>query len=203
VADKPNYDLMVLLDPEAPEERRAELIEQIRGQIQSGDATLKGDADWGMRRLAYEIDHRAEAQYHLFQFEAAPDVLTSLDRSLSIEDAVLRFRTIRLPGDAPDETPPAPPQTSFESGRSEGRGGRDGGRGRDDRGREDRRPEAPADEAPQEAAPTAEAPAEAPTEAPTEAAPEPAAAEAAPAVAESPQPSPEPAEQAEQAPEST
>jgi small subunit ribosomal protein S6 len=157
MADKPNYDLMVLLDPEAPEERRAQLIEQIRGQIQSGDATLKGDADWGMRRLAYEIDHRAEAQYHLFQFEASSDVLSSLDRSLSIEDAVLRFRTIRLPGEAPAETPQAPPQTSFESGRREGREGR----GRDDRG--DRRPETRTEDAPPDAeiaAPPAEAPAE-------------------------------------------
>ena len=77
MADKPNYDLMVLLDPEAPEERRAQLIEQIKGQIESGDAALKGDADWGMRRLAYEIDHRTEAQYHLFQFEASAEVLTS------------------------------------------------------------------------------------------------------------------------------
>jgi small subunit ribosomal protein S6 len=170
MADKPNYDLMVLLDPEAPEERRAELIEQIRGQIQSGDATLKGDADWGMRRLAYEIDHRAEAQYHLFQFEASPDVLSRLDRSLSIEDAVLRFRTIRLEGEAPAETPQAPPQTSFESGRREGREGR----GRDDRG--DRRgPESQPEEAPAEAQvaapapaeePAAEVPAEAPAEAP-------------------------------------
>lgn len=131
MSEKASYDLMVLLDPEAPEERRAQLIEQIRGQINSGDGSLAGDADWGMRRLAYEIDHRNEAQYHLFQFEAGPDVLRSLDRSLSIEDAVLRFRTIRLPGKAPEETPPAPPQTSFESGRREGRG-------RDDRG--DRRP---------------------------------------------------------------
>ena len=73
-----------------------------------------------MRRLAYEIDHRAEAQYHLFQFEASAEVLTELDRSLSIDDAVLRFRTIRLPGEAPEQTPEAPPQTSFESGRARG-----------------------------------------------------------------------------------
>jgi small subunit ribosomal protein S6 len=178
--DKPSYDLMVLLDPEAPEERRAQIIEQIRGQIQSGDATLNGDADWGMRRLAYEIDHRSEAQYHLFQFEAAPDVLTALDRSLSIDDAVLRFRTIRLPGPAPEETPPAPPQTSFESGRREGRG-------RDDRGdrgdRGDRRPSEGRSEEPAEEAP-AEAPAEAPVEAAAPAAapesPAPEAAEPAP-----------------------
>jgi small subunit ribosomal protein S6 len=164
MADKPNYDLMVLLDPEAPEERRAQLVEQIRAQIQSGDAALKGDADWGMRRLAYEIDHRTEAQYHLFQFEASADVLSSLNRSLSIEDAVLRFRTIRLPGEAPDQTPQAPPQTTFESGRREGREGR----GRDDRG-ERRGPETHTEDAPEEGAaveaPAAEAPPEAPPEA--------------------------------------
>ena len=84
------YDLFVLLDPEAPEERRAAIVEQVKRQIDSGGASLKGDADWGMRRLSYEIDHRREAQYHLFQFEGTPEVLTQLDRSLSIDDSVLR-----------------------------------------------------------------------------------------------------------------
>ena len=172
--ENPSYDLMVLLDPEATDERRAELVEQIRKQIQAGDASLKGDADWGMRKLAYEIDHRGEAQYHLFQFQAAADVLNELNRTLSIEDAVLRFRTIRLPGPAPEETPQAPAQTSFEGGRRESRG-----RDRDDRRPSDAREEAPA-----------EAPAEAPSEAPAEA----PAQEAAPAAdAPPPEPAPEPA----------
>ena len=103
-----SYDLMVLLDPEAAEDARAGVLERIKGQIESGDATLKGDADWGMRRLAYEIDHRGEAQYHLFQFQASAEVLNELGRTLSIDDIVLRFRTIRLPGEAPEVTPPAP-----------------------------------------------------------------------------------------------
>jgi small subunit ribosomal protein S6 len=107
--NQPAYDLVVLLDPEAPEERRAQLIEEIKRQIDSGQAALKGDADWGMRRLSYEIDHRREAQYHLFQFEATPELLTQLNRSLSIDDSVLRHRIIRLPGEAP-ETPPKPPE---------------------------------------------------------------------------------------------
>jgi small subunit ribosomal protein S6 len=101
------YDLFVLLDPEAPEERRAAIVEQVKRQIDSGGASLKGDADWGMRRLSYEIDHRQEAQYHLFQFEGTPEVLSQLERSLSIEDSVLRHRIIRLPG-APETTPSAP-----------------------------------------------------------------------------------------------
>ena len=100
-----SYDLFVLLDPEMPEERRRAIVEQVKSQLGSGGATLKGDADWGMRRLAYEIDHRREAQYHLFQFEGSRDVLAQLDRALSIEDAVLRHRIVRLPGEAPEQTP--------------------------------------------------------------------------------------------------
>lgn len=127
---RPSYDLMLLLDPEADEDARAGVIQRIKRQIEAGDADLKGDADWGMRRLAYEIDHRGEAQYHLFQFEAAPEVLNELDRTLSIDDIVLRFRTIRLPGEAPEVTPPAPPQVAPEP-----RGRRDDRGRREDRGR--------------------------------------------------------------------
>jgi small subunit ribosomal protein S6 len=104
----PYYDLFVLLDPEAPEERRAAIVEQVKKQVDSGGASLKGDADWGMRRLSYEIDHRREAQYHLFQFEGTPEVLTQLHRALSIDDSVLRHRIIRLP--AVPETTPSPPE---------------------------------------------------------------------------------------------
>jgi len=98
------YDLFVLLDLESPDERRAAVIDQIRNQLQQR-GTLKGDVDWGSRKLAYEIDHRGEAQYHLFQFEAAPDLLAQLNRSLSIDDSVLRHRIIKLPGEAPEVTP--------------------------------------------------------------------------------------------------
>jgi small subunit ribosomal protein S6 len=171
------YDLFVLLDLESPDERRAGVIDQVRRQIQERGA-LKGDVDWGSRKLAYEIDHRGEAQYHLFQFEATPDLLSELDRSLSIDDAVIRHRIIRLPGAAPD-TPPKPP--AEEPRRTEERGDRgdrgDRGRGRGPRpdsaeepvaaeepaGDSENAPAAPAEEAAPAASPAeAESPAEAP-----------------------------------------
>jgi small subunit ribosomal protein S6 len=110
MAEKPAYDLLVLIDADAPEERRTGIVDAIKKQIQSGDAELKGDSDWGVRKLAYEIEHRPEAHYHLFQLEASPEVLKQLDHSLSIDDVVLRHRLIRLPGAAP-ETPPKPAPT--------------------------------------------------------------------------------------------
>jgi small subunit ribosomal protein S6 len=101
------YDLMLMLDPNAPDERHAEIVGQVQSTIESG-GTLVGSHDWGTRRLAYEIDHRREAGYHLFQFEGPPDLLERLDHSLKIMDGVLRFRTIRLkPGSPPPPTPRA------------------------------------------------------------------------------------------------
>jgi len=102
------YDLMVLIDPETPDERRSQLIDSVKKQIKSGGGSLRGDVDWGKRALAYEIDHHPEAHYHLFQLEAASELLNQLGHTLAIEDTVLRHRIIRLPRGAPDE-PPAPP----------------------------------------------------------------------------------------------
>jgi small subunit ribosomal protein S6 len=107
------YDLMVLIDSDAPDDRRAAIVQDIKTQI-SGGGELKGDADWGLRKLAYEIDHRSEAHYHLFQLEAAPDLLNQLDRNLRINDAVLRHRIIKLPKGAPEETP-RPPTARHEA----------------------------------------------------------------------------------------
>jgi small subunit ribosomal protein S6 len=102
------YDLMLMLDPNAPDERRAEIANSVQSAIESA-GTLVGAHDWGMRRIAYEIDHRADAEYRLYQFETPDDnhsLLEQLDHTLKITDGVLRFRIIRLkPGSPPPPTP--------------------------------------------------------------------------------------------------
>jgi small subunit ribosomal protein S6 len=109
------YDLMLMLDPNAPEERQSEILSNVRSRIES-KGTLVGHHDWGTRRMAFEIDHRPDAAYHLFQFEGDNELLEELDHSLKITDGVLRFRTIRVkPGT------PAPPAPRQEAPRRDGR----------------------------------------------------------------------------------
>lgn len=113
------YDLMLLLDPQADDERRAEIVRNVHTMIETS-GSLVGAHDWGMRRMAYEIDHRPDAAYHLLQFEGGNDLLERLDHTLKITDGVLRFRTIRL---RPGSPPPAPPRSER---RPEGRSREDG-----------------------------------------------------------------------------
>jgi small subunit ribosomal protein S6 len=102
-AEKPTYDLMLLLDTAAADSARSKLVADTRKAIESG-GELIGYHEWGVRALAYPIERRNDAEYHLFQLHAPPELLQSLDRTLHIADGVLRHRIIKLePG-----TPPPP-----------------------------------------------------------------------------------------------
>ena len=110
------YDLMVMLDPDAPEERRSEILGNTESMIAAGGGSVVGHHDWGVRRIAFEIRHRPEAAYHLYQFETdSNDLLERLNHNLRIADGVLRFRIIKLkPGSPPPPEPrqeaPRPPR---------------------------------------------------------------------------------------------
>ena len=99
------YDLMLLLDASAPDERRARIVSDVEAAISSG-GSLIAKHDWGRRNLAYEIRHQADAEYHLFQFDGPSELLQRLGHSLKIADGVLRFRIIRLKPGAPLPPPP-------------------------------------------------------------------------------------------------
>ena len=100
------YDLMVLYDPTAPDERRAAAISEVESLIGSGGELLES-YDWGTRRMAYEIDHRPEAEYRLYQLRGDNALLERLNQRLRILDGVLRFRIIKI---KPGMSTPPPPE---------------------------------------------------------------------------------------------
>ncbi len=89
-----------MLDPGLEDSARDALAEEARGQIASG-GSLKHENAWGVRKMAYEIEQRTEADYRWFRFEAERDLLGRLDHSLKIADGVLRFRVFRVDPDSP------------------------------------------------------------------------------------------------------
>jgi small subunit ribosomal protein S6 len=162
------YDLTLLIDPNAPEERRTAAVSEAESLLNSGGEIVASD-DWGQRRMAYEIDHRPEAEYRLYQFNGDNDLLDRLNQRLRINDAVLRFRIIKAKPGQP--LPPPPDQQSA--------------RRRDDREPQDTRVAARA---------AADAPAAADADSPDfeASAAEPAPAEPAPAEPAAPEPPAEP-----------
>lgn len=95
-----------MLDPQLDAPARDALAQQARGQIEAA-GSLKQENTWGLRKMAYEINRRTEADYRWFRFEAPTDLLDTLDHNLKIADGVLRFRIFKVDADTPSIVPPA------------------------------------------------------------------------------------------------
>jgi small subunit ribosomal protein S6 len=115
------YEIMLLLDPELAQERQDEIVGRIRELVEKAGGTWDGQDAWGRRRLAYEIDHKEEAVYHVLYFTSAAETLDEISRILRITDGVTRHGAFRRakasrPGGArPVETAPVEPSRSEES----------------------------------------------------------------------------------------
>ena len=90
-----DYEILLMLDPELPEERQTEIITRAREAIEKDGGTWDNQEPWGRRRLAYEIDHKGEGAYHLLTFSAKPATLEEISRVLKITDGVMRHMAVR------------------------------------------------------------------------------------------------------------
>jgi small subunit ribosomal protein S6 len=89
------YEIMLLLDPELPEERGNEIIQRLRDSVEGSGGTWDGHEPWGRRRLAYEIGHKGEAVYHLLLFSSDAATLAEITRVLKITDGVMRHLAVK------------------------------------------------------------------------------------------------------------
>ena len=69
------YEILLMLDPELPEERQTTIVGRIRELVEKGGGSWDGQDTWGRRHLAYEIDKKTEGAYHLLHLTCEPETL--------------------------------------------------------------------------------------------------------------------------------
>ncbi|GMR02536.1 MAG: 30S ribosomal protein S6 [Acidimicrobiia bacterium] len=91
-----SYELMVIhrYDMAEPDVRAA--VEEVEKAITDRQGTVKDSDFWGKRRFAYDIDHMSEGYYSVITFDGDVDLQDTLDRSLSLLDAVVRHKIVRV-----------------------------------------------------------------------------------------------------------
>jgi small subunit ribosomal protein S6 len=89
------YEVLLMLDPDLPEERQSEIVQRARELVQRHDGRWDRHDPWGRRKLAYPIDKRDDGVYHLLEFTCEPATLDELSRVLKITDGVMRHLPVR------------------------------------------------------------------------------------------------------------
>lgn len=87
---------MYIAAPETADEDVTKLNEAIQQQVENaGGAVVKTEV-MGRRKLAYPIQKKTEGYYTLFEIEGSGQEIAELERRFRVNDAVIRFVTVRV-----------------------------------------------------------------------------------------------------------
>ncbi len=90
------YELMLVLRPDAPEDRIQAVLEKTTRHVTETGGQIVKAAPWGRRRLAYQVDRYRDGSYHIIHFDAPPEAIVDLERTLLITEEVLRHLVVRV-----------------------------------------------------------------------------------------------------------
>ena len=91
-----DYELIVIVSPEVPEEELPTQIDKISEFITNKGGSVTEVERWGKRKLAYPINHLREGNYVLTRFKLEPGTAAELEANLRISERILRHLLVRL-----------------------------------------------------------------------------------------------------------
>ena len=134
----PLYESTFIARPDISSQQVDGLAEQFREILTEGGGEIAKTEYWGLRSLAYRIKKNRKGHYYFMNIDAPPEAIDAMERTMRINEDVIRYLTVRV-----DEHDPNPAPLTQSRGRGrDGRGGRGGrweGRRRDDDGEGRRR----------------------------------------------------------------
>ncbi len=95
-AAKMPYEVVVLMHPDATLEDQKELFRKNKSTIESFKGSVNSLETWGKRTLATPIGKLKKAIYFHSTFESDTQAVAELERTMRINDKVLRFMHTRL-----------------------------------------------------------------------------------------------------------
>lgn len=90
------YELVVIMHPDCSEEEQKALFKKNRDIIQTFSGTINHIDTWGRRKLGNAVKRIARGNYFHMTFEATGNAIHELERTMRINDRVLRFQHTRL-----------------------------------------------------------------------------------------------------------
>jgi len=92
----PKYEVMFIVRPDAADEDLDKVIAQMESTVTSAGGKMEKVDRMGRRRLAYRVARYREGLYVLFTLEGSGDTVKELERRLKVNDAVIKFLTVRI-----------------------------------------------------------------------------------------------------------
>lgn len=91
-----DYETVFILTPVLSETQMKDAVDKFKGILTDNGAEIINDESWGLRKLAYPIQHKTTGFYHLLEFKAETSVIQKLEVEYRRDEKVMRFLTTAL-----------------------------------------------------------------------------------------------------------
>lgn len=91
-----HYETVFILNPVLSEQQVKETVSKFENFLTSKGAEIVSKEDWGLKKMAYEIQHKKSGFYHLLEFKMAGEFLLAFETEFRRDERVMRFLTVSL-----------------------------------------------------------------------------------------------------------
>ncbi|HPF10551.1 MAG TPA: 30S ribosomal protein S6 [Flavobacteriaceae bacterium] len=91
-----HYETVFILNPVLSEEQIKETVQKFEDFLVSKGAKMVSKENWGLKKLAYPIQHKKSGFYHLFEFTVDGEVIGDFETEFRRDERIMRFLTVKL-----------------------------------------------------------------------------------------------------------
>lgn len=107
------YETIYVLRPDAGREASENISTRVLDVISKQHGSLTRVENWGYRKLAYPVRKHGRGVYVYLKYVGDGQLVSELERSLRLQDAVLKFQTVKI-SDTVATAAAAPEEIEFE-----------------------------------------------------------------------------------------
>ena len=89
------YEMTYILNPVLDEDKFSEIVSYVNKLIEDNGGEIVEVDEWGVKKLAYEIDKKSTGFYVNMYFKAPGEAIEKVERSMRIHDDILRYLTLK------------------------------------------------------------------------------------------------------------
>jgi len=90
------YETVFIITPVLSDEQMRDTVEKFRKVLTENGAEILHEENWGLKKLAYPIDHKNSGFYQLLQYTVPVNVINTLHTEFSRDERIMRYLTTNL-----------------------------------------------------------------------------------------------------------
>ena len=90
------YETVFIATPVLSDSQMKEAVAKYVDLIKSNGGEIVYEEDWGLKQLAYPIQHKTSGFYYLIEFKADPQFVATLETQYHRDERIIRYITVAL-----------------------------------------------------------------------------------------------------------